>query len=85
MITIGILKKGIIQGVRVKGEKVVADWMSEVEGGRNEMVKGNGEKMWRESVEIGRMGGRGRIDIERMEWSWKRIVSGMEERKEMEE
>ncbi|WP_186366202.1 toxic anion resistance protein, partial [Bacillus altitudinis] len=40
MIRIGILKNGMIQGVRVKREKVVGDAMSEVERRRNEMLKG---------------------------------------------
>ncbi|WP_342463222.1 toxic anion resistance protein [Ureibacillus sp. FSL K6-8385] len=83
--TIPIFKQGLIHAVTIKRQKLVSDSMQELDKRTNEMLMRNSENIRRNSVEIARTAGQPSIKIETIEQTWRTILAGIEETKQIQE
>lgn len=82
--TIPIFKQGLIHAVTIQRQKLVSDSMQELDKRTNEMLIRNAENIRKNSVDIARTAGQPSIKIETIETTWKTILSGIEETKQIQ-
>ncbi|MEK4284797.1 toxic anion resistance protein [Ureibacillus sp. FSL K6-0165] len=82
--TIPIFKQGLIHAVTIQRQKLVSDSMQELDKRTNEMLLRNAENIRRNSVEIARTASQPSIKIETIENTWKTILAGIEETKQIQ-
>lgn len=83
--TIPIFKQGLIHAVTIHRQKLVADSMNELDKRTNEMLIKNAENIRKNSANIARLAGSPSIKIETIETTWKTIMEGIEETKQIQE
>ena len=82
--TIPIFKQGLIHAVTMQRQKLVSDSMAELDRRTNEMLLRNAENVRQNSVDIARQAGSPSIKVETIETTWKTIMAGIEETKEIQ-
>lgn len=82
--TIPIFKQGLIHAVTIQRQKLVSDSMAELDRRTNEMLVRNAENVRQNSVNIARQAGSPSIKVETIETTWKTIISGIEETKQIQ-
>lgn len=82
--TIPIFKQGLVHAVTMQRQKLVSDSMAELDKRTNEMLVRNAENVRQNSVDIARQAGNPSIKIETIEQTWKTIMSGIEETKQIQ-
>lgn len=82
--TIPIFKQGLIHAVTMQRQKLVSDSMAELDRRTNEMLVRNAENVRQNSVNIARQAGSPSIKVETIETTWKTIISGIEETKQIQ-
>lgn len=85
IITLPIFKQGITQALLLKRQKIQADAMSALDAKTNEMLIKNAENTASQSKMIAQMASGSSVKIETLEQTWKTIVSGIEETKQIQE
>lgn len=85
VVTIPIFKQGLIHAVTVKRHKLAADSMSELDHRTNEMLIRNAQNVTQNSMDVARLTGSPSIKIETMEDTWKTIMDGIKETKQIQE
>lgn len=85
IITLPIFKQGITQALLLKRQKIQADAMSALDAKTNEMLIKNAENTASQSKMIAQMASGSSIKIETLEQTWRTIVSGIEETKQIQE
>lgn len=83
--TIPIFKQGLVHAVTMQRQKVVSDSMAELDKRTNEMLVKNAENIRTNSVNIARQAGAPSISIDTIETTWKTIMAGIEETKQIQE
>ena len=83
--TIPIFKQGLVHAVTMQRQKLVSDSMAELDKRKNEMLIKNAENVRQNSVTIARQAGTPSISIETIETTWKTIMQGIEETKQIQE
>ena len=83
--TIPIFKQGLVHAVTMQRQKLVSDSMAELDKRTNEMLIKNAENVRQNSVNIARQAGSPSISIDTIETTWKTIMSGIEETKQIQE
>ena len=82
--TIPIFKQGLIHAVTMQRQKLVSDSMAELDRRTNEMLVRNAENVRQNSVNIARQAGSPSIKVETIETTWKTIMAGIEETKQIQ-
>lgn len=82
--TIPIFKQGLVHAVTMQRQKLVSDSMAELDKRTNEMLIKNAENVRQNSVSIARQAGTPSISIETIETTWKTIMQGIEETKQIQ-
>jgi len=82
--TIPIFKQGLIHAVTIQRQKLVSDSMAELDRRTNEMLVRNAENVRQNSVNIARQAGSPSIKVETIETTWKTIMAGIEETKQIQ-
>ncbi|MEK4628497.1 MAG: toxic anion resistance protein [Solibacillus sp.] len=82
--TIPIFKQGLIHAVTMQRQKLVSDSMAELDKRTNEMLIRNAENVRQNSVNIARQAGSPSIKIETIETTWRTIMAGIEETKQIQ-
>jgi uncharacterized protein YaaN involved in tellurite resistance len=82
--TIPVFKQGLVHAVTMQRQKLVSDSMAELDKRTNEMLVKNAENVRTNSVNIARQAGAPSISIETIETTWKTIMQGIEETKQIE-
>ncbi|WP_341320231.1 toxic anion resistance protein [Solibacillus sp. FSL H8-0523] len=82
--TIPIFKQGLIHAVTIQRQKLVSDSMAELDRRTNEMLVRNAENVRQNSVNIARQAGSPSIKMETIETTWKTIMAGIEETKQIQ-
>ena len=82
--TIPIFKQGLIHAVTMQRQKLVSDSMAELDKRTNEMLVRNAENVRQNSVNIARQAGSPSIKIETIETTWRTIMAGIEETKQIQ-
>src|SRR5690606_35217973 len=82
--TIPIFKQGLIHAVTMQRQKLVSDSMAELDRRTNEMLVRNAENVRQNSVNMARQAGSPSIKVETIETTWKTIISGIEETKQIQ-
>lgn len=82
--TIPIFKQGLIHAVTMQRQKLVSDSMAELDRRTNEMLVRNAENVRQNSVNIARQVGSPSIKVETIETTWKTIMDGIEETKQIQ-
>lgn len=82
--TIPIFKQGLIHAVTIQRQKLVSDSMEELDRRTNEMLVRNAENVRQNSVNIARQAGSPSIKVETIETTWKTIMAGIEETKQIQ-
>ena len=83
--TIPIFKQGLVHAVTMQRQKLVSDSMAELDKRTNEMLIKNAENVRQNSVTIAKQAGTPSISIETIETTWKTIMQGIEETKQIQE
>ena len=83
--TIPIFKQGLVHAVTMQRQKLVSDSMAELDKRTNEMLIKNAENVRQNAVNIARQAGAPSISIDTIETTWKTIMSGIEETKQIQE
>ncbi|MEX3625335.1 toxic anion resistance protein [Viridibacillus arvi] len=83
--TIPIFKQGLITAVSAKQQSLVAESMSGLDRRTNELLRKNAENIRQNSVDIARLAGSPSISLETMEETWRTIMSGIQETKQIED
>lgn len=83
--TIPIFKQGLIHAITIQRQKLVSDSMQELDKRTNEMLMRNAENIRKNSVEIARTANQPSIKIETLENTWKTILAGIEETKQIQQ
>ncbi|MBD8036136.1 toxic anion resistance protein [Solibacillus sp. A46] len=82
--TIPIFKQGLIHAVTMQRQKLVSDSMAELDRRTNEMLVRNAENVRQNSVNIARQAGSPSIKVETIETTWRTIIAGIEETKQIQ-
>ena len=82
--TIPIFKQGLIHAVTMQRQKLVSDSMAELDRRTNEMLVRNAENVRQNSVNIARQAGSPSIKVETIETTWRTIMAGIEETKQIQ-
>lgn len=85
IITLPIFKQGITQALLLKRQKIQADAMSALDAKTNEMLIKNAENTASQSKMIAQMASGSSIKVETLEQTWRTIVNGIEETKQIQE
>lgn len=85
IITLPVFKQALAQAIMLKRQKVQAEAMSELDKKTNEMLIRNAQNTAEQSKLIAQMASGSSIKIETLETTWKTIVNGIEETKQIEE
>ncbi|QBK26174.1 toxic anion resistance protein [Ureibacillus thermophilus] len=83
--TIPIFKQGLIHAVTIQRQKLISDSMQELDKRTNEMLMRNAENIRKNSVDIARSAGQPSIKIETIENTWRTILAGIEETKQIQQ
>lgn len=82
--TIPIFKQGLIHAVTIQRQRLVSDSMQELDKRTNEMLMRNAENVRKNSVDIARQASNPSIKIETIEQTWRTIMEGIEETKQVQ-
>lgn len=82
--TIPIFKQGLIHAVTMQRQKLVSDSMAELDKRTNEMLVRNAENVRQNAVNIARQAGSPSIKVETIETTWRTIMAGIEETKQIQ-
>ena len=82
--TIPVFKQGLVHAVTIHRQKLVSDSMAELDKRTNEMLIQNAENIRQNSVNIARQSGAPSISIETVETTWRTIMQGIQETKEIQ-
>ncbi|MEY8428299.1 toxic anion resistance protein [Lachnospiraceae bacterium 46-15] len=85
IITLPIFKQALAQAIMLKRQKIQADAMSALDEKTNEMLIRNAKNTVAQSKATAKMAAGSSIKIETLENTWRTIVSGIEETKQIQE
>ncbi len=85
IITLPVFKQALAQAIMLKRQKIQADAMSALDEKTNEMLVRNAKNTVEQSKMITRMASGSSIKIETLETTWRTIVNGIEETKQIQE
>lgn len=85
IITLPVFKQALAQAIMLKRQKIQADAMSALDEKTNEMLVKNAKNTVEQSKMITRMASGSSIKIETLETTWRTIVNGIEETKQIQE
>lgn len=85
IITLPVFKQALAQAVMLKRQKLQADAMSVLDQKTNEMLIKNAQNTVEQTKAITQLASGSSIKIETLETTWKTIVSGIEETKQIQE
>lgn len=85
IITLPVFKQALAQALMLKRQKVQADAMSALDEKTNEMLIKNARNTVEQSKTTARMASGSSIKIETLETTWKTIVNGIDETKQIQE
>jgi len=85
IITLPVFKQALAQALMLKRQKVQADAMSALDEKTNEMLIKNARNTVEQSKATARMASGSSIKIETLEITWKTIVNGIDETKQIQE
>ena len=85
IITFPVFKQALAQALMLKRQKVQADAMSALDEKTNEMLIKNARNTVEQSKATARMASGSSIKIETLETTWKTIVNGIDETKQIQE
>lgn len=85
IITLPVFKQALAQALMLKRQKVQADSMSALDEKTNEMLIKNARNTVEQSKATARMASGSSIKIETLETTWKTIVNGIDETKQIQE
>ena len=85
IITLPIFKQALAQAIMLKRQKIQADAMSALDEKTNEMLIRNAKNTVAQSKATAKMAAGSSIKIETLETTWRTIVSGIEETKQIQE
>ena len=85
IITLPIFKQALAQAIMLKRQKIQADAMSALDEKTNEMLIRNAKNTVAQSKATAKMAAGSSIKIETLEPTWRTIVSGIEETKQIQE
>ncbi len=83
--TIPVFKQGLVHAVTMQRQRLVSNSMAELDKRTNEMLIKNAENVRQNSVNIARQAGTSSISIETIETTWKTIMAGIQETKQIQE
>ena len=85
IITLPVFKQALAQAIMLKRQKIQADAMSALDEKTNEMLIRNAKNTVAQSKATAKMAAGSSIKIETLETTWRTIVSGIEETKQIQE
>lgn len=85
IITLPVFKQALAQAIMLKRQKIQADAMSALDEKTNEMLVRNAKNTVEQSKMITRMASGSSIKIETLETTWRTIVSGIDETRQIQE
>ena len=85
IITLPIFKQALAQAIMLKRQKIQADAMSALDEKTNEMLIRNAKNTVAQSKATAKMAAGSSIKIDTLETTWRTIVSGIEETKQIQE
>ena len=85
IITLPVFKQALAQAILLKRQRVQAEAISALDEKTNELLIKNAKNTAEQSKMIARMTEGSSIKIETLETTWKTIVSGIEETKQIQE
>lgn len=85
IITLPIFKQALAQAIMLKRQRIQAEAMSALDQKTNEMLIRNAQNTAEQSKMIARMASGSSIKIETLETTWRAIVSGIEETRNIQE
>jgi len=85
IITLPVFKQALAQAIMLKRQKLQADAMSALDEKTNEMLIRNAKNTVAQSKATAKMAAGSSIKIETLETTWRTIVSGIEETKQIQE
>lgn len=83
--TIPVFKQGLVHAVTMQRQRLVSNSMAELDKRTNEMLVKNAENVRQNSVNIARQAGTSSISIDTIETTWKTIMAGIQETKQIQE
>ena len=85
IITLPVFKQALAQAIMLKRQKLQADAMSALDEKTNEMLIRNAKNTVEQSKMITRMASGSSIKIETLETTWRTIVNGIDETRQIQE
>lgn len=85
IITLPVFKQALAQAVLLKRQKVQAEAMQALDEKTNEMILKNAQNTVAQSKLAAQLAGNSSVKIETLEQSWRTIVNGIEETKQIQE
>lgn len=85
IVTLPVFKQALAQAIMLKRQKIQAEAMSELDAKTNEMLIKNARNTAEQSKMIARMASGSSIKIETLETTWRTIVNGIDETKQIQE
>ena len=85
IITLPVFKQALAQAIMLKRQKIQADAMSALDEKTNEMLVRNAKNTVEQSKMITRMASGSSIKIETLETTWRTIVNGIDETRQIQE
>lgn len=85
IITLPVFKQALAQAVLLKRQKIQAEAMQALDEKTNEMILKNAQNTVAQSKLTAQLAGNSSVKIETLEQSWRTIVNGIEETKQIQE
>lgn len=85
IITLPVFKQALAQAIMLKRQKIQADAMSALDEKTNEMLIKNARNTVEQSKQTARLASGSSIKIETLETTWKTIVNGIDETRQIQE
>lgn len=85
IITLPVFKQALAQAVLLKRQKIQAEAMQALDEKTNEMILKNAQNTVAQSKLTAQLSGNSSVKIETLEQSWRTIVNGIEETKQIQE
>lgn len=85
IVTLPVFKQALAQAIMLKRQKIQAEAMSELDAKTNEMLIKNARNTAEQSKMIARMASGSSIKIETLETTWRTIVNGIDETKQIQQ
>ncbi|MDO5797870.1 MAG: toxic anion resistance protein [Eubacteriales bacterium] len=85
IVTLPVFKQGLAQAVMLKRQKIQAEALSELDKKTNEMLIKNARNTVEQSKMTARLASGSSVKIETLETTWRTIVNGIEETKNIQE